>query len=72
MYTYEGYHFGGMHFFWWIVWALILVWVFATPYKIPGQRFKIDTPLDLLKKRFAAGEIDTSEYLEKKALLEND
>jgi putative membrane protein len=71
MHMYEGYHFGGMHFFWWFIWALMLVWIFAVPYNIPGQRTKRDSPIDHLKRRLAIGEISNSEYLEKKSLLEN-
>lgn len=69
---YEGYHFWGMHFFWWILWVLMLIWIFATPYNIPGQKLKKDSPLDILKKRFALGEIDIEEYLETKKILKVD
>ena len=31
-----------------------------------------DSPLDVLRKRFAAGEIQTEEYQEKKKILEDD
>ena len=65
-------NFGGMNFIWWFVWMIMLFWIFATPYDIPGQRRKKDSPLDLLQKRFASGEITTEEYKEKKMLLEND
>lgn len=40
------------------------------PYDIPGQRRKKDTPLDILKKRFANGEITEKEYYEKKSIIE--
>lgn len=65
-------HFWGMHIFWWIVWIIVLVWIFATPYDIPGQRKKKDAPLDILKKRFARGEITKEEYEEKKQFLEKN
>ena len=68
---YNGYNFGGMHFIWWFVWAIMLFWIFATPYSIPGQRSKKDSPLDILQKRFASGSISTEEYKEKKSILEN-
>ena len=42
------------------------------PYDIPGQQRKKDTPLDILKKRYATGEINNEEYQEKKKILEND
>jgi putative membrane protein len=61
-----------MHFIWWFIWLSLLFWIFATPYDIPGQRRKKDTPLDILKKRFAAGEITSNEYNEKKTILEID
>ena len=58
----EGYHFGGMHLLWWFLWLVFIFWVFATPYDIPGQRKKKDSPLDILKKRYASGEITSQEY----------
>ena len=60
----------GMNWIWWIIWFIILMWVFALPYGIPGQRYHRDGPLDILKKRFAKGEIDEKEYRERKAELE--
>ena len=65
-------YYGGMHFVWWFIWVIMLFWIFATPYDIPGQRRKRDTPLDILQKRFAAGDINNEEYKEKKKILEND
>ena len=69
---YDGYHFWGMHLIWWFVWIILLFWIFAIPYDVPGQRSKKDTPLDILKKRYASGEINNEEYQEKKKILEND
>jgi putative membrane protein len=68
----QGYHFGGMHFFWWIFWIIIIIWIFATPYDLPGQRTKTESPLEILKKRFAKGEITKEEYDQKKKLLEEN
>lgn len=67
---YNNYHFVGMHLVWWFIWGIFLFWIFATPYDIPGQRRKKDTPLDILKKRFASGQINIEEYQEKKKILE--
>ncbi len=67
---YENYHLGGMHSIWWFVWGILLLWIFATPYNIPGQRSKKDTPLDILKKRLALGQINNEEYQEKKKIIE--
>lgn len=69
MMDYSGYHWG-MHFFWWFVWGIFLIWIFATPYHIPGQRAKKETALDLLKKRFASGQINKEEYQDQKKILE--
>ena len=68
---YDGYHYGGMHFAWWFVWGILLFWIFATPYDVPGQRRKKDSPLDILQKRFASGQITSEEYHEKKRILES-
>ena len=61
-----------MNLVWWIIWMIMIFWIFATPYNIPGQRTKKDSPLDILQKRFASGEITNDEYQEKKKILEND
>ncbi|MBW8523765.1 SHOCT domain-containing protein [Chryseobacterium chendengshani] len=65
----ENYQFWGMHFLWWILWVVFLFWIFAIPYNIPGQKNAKDTPLDLLDKRFASGEISKDEYQEMKSIL---
>lgn len=65
-------NYGGMNFIWWIIWMIMIFWIFATPYKIPGQRNRKDSPLDILQKRFASGLITNDEYQEKKKILEND
>jgi putative membrane protein len=68
----DGYHFWGMHFFWWVFWVIILIWIFATPWDIPGQRTKRESPLGILKKRFAKGEISKEEFEEMKKTLEKE
>ncbi len=68
---YNGNHFWGMHLFWWVIWCIMLIWIFATPYDIPGQRRTKDSALDILQKRLAAGHITNEEYHEKKKLIEN-
>ena len=67
---YDNYYFWGMHLAWWFVWLFLLFWIFVTPYDIPGQRTKNNTPLDILKKRLASGQINKEEYQEKKKILE--
>ena len=65
-------NFWGMDFIWWCIWIMMLVWIFATPYDIPFQRNKKDRPLDILQKRFAAGEINKGDYEERKKIIMSD
>jgi putative membrane protein len=55
---------------WWFVWMMLLFWIFASPYTVPGQRARKDTALDLLKKRLASGEIGAEKYQQIKKTLE--
>jgi putative membrane protein len=68
---YDNYYWG-MNTIWWIVWIVLLIWIFATPYDVPFQRRKKDSPLDILKHRFASGQITITEYTERKKALEID
>ena len=72
MMFYGGYHFLGMHLLWWFFWIFFIISIVTFLKKIAKNRNKKETPLDLLKNRFAAGFINNEEYLEKKKLLEND
>lgn len=72
MWDYDVYQYLGMHAMWWIFWVIIIFLVFATPYDIPGQRKKKDNPLDILKRRYAGGQIDIEEYEKIKNVLERD
>lgn len=65
-----GNYFWGMNFVWWFMWILLLVWIFATPFGIPGQRHRPSSPLDVLRMRLAAGQITPEQYQEHKQLLE--
>jgi putative membrane protein len=40
------------------------------PYDIPGRRSRREDPLDILKKRYASGEIDQHEYEQRKSVIE--
>jgi putative membrane protein len=61
----------GMNFIWWFIWLILIFWIFAVPYNIPGQRNRKDSPFDILQKRFASGEITEDEYLKMKITLES-
>ncbi len=62
-------YYWGMSAIWWIVWIVLLFWIFAIPYDIPGQRKRKDSALDVLKKRFAAGQMTKEEFLNQKEIL---
>jgi len=67
---YEGYHFWGMHLVWWFVWAVALFSIFGWYEPIPKKKLKRDAPLEILKRRFASGEISKEEYEERKKIIE--
>ncbi len=60
----DSYHFWGMHYGWWAIWIIMFFWIFVTPYDIPYQRSRKESALDVLKRRYAKGEINTLEYRE--------
>jgi putative membrane protein len=68
----DGHHFGGMHFFWWFFWVIIILWAYRASRKNTNQPTKGDESLEILKKRFASGEITKDEYEEMKKVLDKD
>lgn len=68
------YAMGGMHLLWWIFWlALIGVIVFygwGRPQHRRGHQH--GSPLEVLKRRLASGQIAADEYDKRKALLDRD
>ena len=58
---YENYYWG-MNVIWWVLWIVMLVWIFAVPYDIPYQRSKRESSAEILKKRYASGEINLEEF----------
>lgn len=63
-----------MSFIWWIFWVLLIIGFFAFLTPVPrGQtpRTRL-TPLELLQRRYAAGELTTAEYEERKQRLLQD
>ena len=67
----DGMGFWGMHLFWWLFWIVAIVLLFTpiTPVSVSRRR---ETPLEILQRRYAAGEITTEAYEERKAKLERD
>jgi len=64
--------FWGMHLIWWAIWILLLGWVFFAPSSTSYQEKEEDNPLELLKRRFAKGEITKEVYEQTKKLLKSD
>ncbi len=69
--SYVGWGFMGMHVLWWLFWIVLIVVAFFFFTPVPRSRPR-ETPLELLQKRYAAGEISSEEYEERKARLERD
>lgn len=50
--------------------VILAIWYFTQGnVKTPGNTGKQDAPLDILKKRYARGEINKEEYEEQKRIL---
>tara|TARA_R110002049_G_C9178700_1_gene563519 strand:- start:34775 stop:34984 length:210 start_codon:yes stop_codon:yes gene_type:complete len=65
-------HYFGMHFLWWIIWIIILIGIFAFPFGLRGSQSNESDAMNVLKERFAKGEIDKDEYEEKRKILKSD
>ncbi len=68
MHYFGGGWFWGMHVFWWLFWIVLIVIFVALLRPVPRSR-PPETPLQILQRRYAAGEISTEEYEERKAKL---
>jgi putative membrane protein len=68
------YGFAGMHFVWWAFWVFIIFVFFSFLTPVPRRRADIYrlTPMQILQRRYAAGDITSEEYEERKAKLERD
>ena len=62
-------YYWGMNMIWWIIWLILIFWIFAIPYDIPRQRRRKDSALEILKKRFASGQMTKEEFLTQKEIL---
>ncbi len=70
--NYDWWWFGGMHLFWWIFWVILIVLFFSLLTPSHSRKVQRESPLKILQRRYAAGEISTEEYDERKARLERD
>ncbi|MDE2615656.1 MAG: SHOCT domain-containing protein [Burkholderiales bacterium] len=64
----------GMHAFWWLFWVLLLVLVLFGIRPRSGERRERqrETPIDVLRRRLANGEINAQEYEEILQALNRD
>lgn len=78
---FDGMHNGGMwgmHGFWWIFWLVVivgLVWAVVRSRwnsGTPSARESRETPMEVLKRRYAEGNLSTEEYEKRKKRLERD
>lgn len=70
MHDYDSF-FGRMHLIWWFIWIAFLIWVFLIPTQW-GKRTRREEPLDILKRRFARGEISKEQFEEQRKVLESN
>ena len=69
---YDGYHFVGMHLVWWFIWIIFVFTMFGWYQPVPRRKNRETSPLDILQKRFAAGEINKETYQEHREILQKD
>ncbi len=68
---FDGWGFFGMHVFWWLFWIILILALFGLFEPVPRGKGR-QTPLQILQRRYAAGEISTQEYEERKQRIERD
>lgn len=66
-----GLGFFGMHLIWWFFWIMMIGLLFSpiTPVSVSRRR---ESPLEVLQRRYASGEVSTEEYEERKTRIERD
>ena len=67
-----GWWFLGMHVFWWLFWVVIVIGVASLFTPVWRQEARRDTPLDVIQRRYAAGEISSEEYEQRRTVLLRD
>ncbi len=67
------YYYWGMHAYWWIWW--VFIWMIFFNFFMPMRRSSyrlMQSPLHVLQARYAAGEITSEEYEERRSRLQRD
>ena len=66
-------YYWGMHAYWWFWW--IFIWMMLLGFFVPVRRSNyrvMQSPLHILQARYAAGEITSEEYEERRSKLLRD
>lgn len=71
MHFFSGGLFWGMHLLWWLFWIVLISLFFSLLTPVPRSKVR-ETPLQILQRRYAAGEISTEEYEQRKQRLARD
>lgn len=66
----NNYIFWGMHVVWWLIWIIAIISLMVNLFKLSGKvkNFK-EKPLEILQKRFAAGQINRKDYLKDREII---
>lgn len=62
-------HFIGMHWIWWIILTIVILLVVFNIIPVRSGANYSEDALEILKKRFARGEIEAEEFEEQKRLI---
>ena len=63
----------GMHLFWWMFWIILIGTAFTTVTPVRKTLLRSgEQALDILRRRYAGGQVSTEEYERRKAVLERD
>ena len=70
----SGYGMGGMHGLWWFFWMVLSGVLVFYGWGSPSEKRRRprESPLDVLQRRLASGEIAPEQYEQRKALLDRD
>jgi putative membrane protein len=71
MHNFDGGWFWGMHVFWWLFWIVLIIGLYGLFEPVRRSKSR-ETPLEILQRRYANGEISTEDYEERKKRLEQD
>ncbi len=66
---YSDWNFYGMHFIWWIFGIAVAFWFIVA---ITRKKSGSETPMEILQKRYARGEISREKYEEIKKSFQED